>query len=106
MLRAAGSFDPSTGPTRFRAHDTWHGHVGIHLRHMKQSLNLQIHNALILVDICNLEDILFVPCLDAKILVAFTRQSLCGAKEPKILARKFFSLSHRECRFVAYVVVF
>jgi hypothetical protein len=101
MLRAAGSFDPGAGLARFRAHDTWHGHVGIHLRHMKQSLNLQIHNALILVDICNLEDILLVPCLDAKILVALTCQRLELTLEPEKIGGNVPNLVLREGGWIA-----
>jgi hypothetical protein len=42
---------------------------------MQQALNLQIDDIRILVDICNLEDVLLVPRrLDAKILVALTDQ--------------------------------
>ena len=102
MLRAAKPVDPSAGLTRFRAHDTWHGHVGIYLLNMQQTLNLQIDNIRILVDICNLEDILLVPRrLDAKILVALTDQGLELALESEKIGGNAANLVLREGRRIA-----
>ena len=91
--RAAGAFYPSAGLIRFRPHDTWHGQAGIHPFQMPQALNLQIDDIRILVDVCNLEYILFVPrSQNAEILIAVTEKRLELALESEELGGN--SLNH------------